>query len=49
MKEKEEEKEVSIVIDGELAYEHFKQVVEDGQVTMRVDKFMSTQIQVLYL
>ena len=44
MKEKEEEKESSILLDGELAYEHFKQVVEDGQVTMRVDKFMSTQI-----
>ena len=46
MKEKEEqqENEISVVIDGEVAYEHFKQVVEDGQVTMRVDKFMSTQI-----
>lgn len=46
MKEKEEEieKEISLLIDGEVAYEHFKHIVEEGQVTMRLDKFVSNQI-----
>jgi len=45
MKEKEEEEfEKPIEIDGEIAYEHFKQVVEENQLTMRIDKFVSSQI-----
>ena len=45
MKEKEEEEfEKPIEIDGEIAYEHHKQIVDDKQVTMRIDKFVSSQI-----
>ena len=45
MKENEEEiQENSVVVNGEVAYEHYKHVVEDKQVTMRIDKFVSNQI-----
>ena len=45
MKENEEEiQENSVVVNGEVAYEHYKHVVEDNQVTMRIDKFVSNQI-----
>jgi|TARA_B110000003_G_scaffold126247_1_gene128334 23S rRNA pseudouridine1911/1915/1917 synthase len=45
VKENEEEiQENSVVVNGEVAYEHYKHVVEDKQVTMRIDKFVSNQI-----
>ena len=42
MKDKEEEK--IIHIDGEEVYEHHKQIVDDNQITMRIDKFIVNQI-----
>ncbi len=42
MKDKEEEK--IIHIDGEKVYEHHKQIVDDNQITMRIDKFIVNQI-----
>ena len=42
MKEKEEEK--IIHIDGENVYEHHKQIVDDNQISMRIDKFIVNQI-----
>lgn len=42
MKDKEEEK--IIHIDGEEVYEHHKQIVDDKQISMRVDKFIVNQI-----
>ena len=44
MKEKEEAFEKPIDVNGEMAYEHHKQVVDDNQVTMRIDKFIANQI-----
>ena len=43
MKEKEEA-ENPIDIDGEIAYEHHKQIVGDNQITMRIDKFIANQL-----
>ena len=43
MKEKEKE-ENPIHIDGEIAYEHHNQIVDDNQVTMRIDKFIANQL-----
>ena len=43
MKDKEEV-EKPIDIDGEIAYEHHKQIVGDNQITMRIDKFIVNQI-----
>ena len=42
MKDKEEEK--IIHIDGGEVYEHHKQIVDDNQITMRIDKFIVNQI-----
>ena len=42
MKDKEEEK--IIHIDGREVYEHHKQIVDDNQITMRIDKFIVNQI-----
>ena len=42
MKDKEEEK--TIHVDGEEVYEHHKQIVDDNQITMRIDKFIVNQI-----
>ena len=42
MKDKEEEK--TIHIDGEEVHEHHKQIVDDNQITMRIDKFIVNQI-----
>ena len=42
MKYKEEEK--IIHIDGEEVYEHHKQIVDDNQISMRIDKFIVNQI-----
>ena len=42
MKDKEEEK--IIYIDGGEVYEHHKQIVDDNQITMRIDKFIVNQI-----
>ena len=42
MKDKEEEK--IIYVDGEEVYEHHKQIVDDNQITMRIDKFIVNQI-----
>jgi 23S rRNA pseudouridine1911/1915/1917 synthase len=43
MKEKKEA-ENPIDIDGEIAYEHHKQIVGDNQITMRIDKFIANQL-----
>ena len=43
MKEKHEV-EKPIDIDGEIAYEHHKQIVGDNQITMRIDKFIANQL-----
>ena len=43
MKEKEEV-EKPIHIDGDIAYEHHKQIVDDNQVAMRIDKFIANQL-----
>tara|TARA_B100001093_G_scaffold415171_1_gene405508 strand:+ start:16638 stop:17702 length:1065 start_codon:yes stop_codon:yes gene_type:complete len=42
MKDKEEEK--IIHIDGGEVYEHHNQIVDDNQITMRIDKFIVNQI-----
>ena len=42
MKDKEEKK--IIHIDGGEVYEHHKQIVDDNQITMRIDKFIVNQI-----
>ncbi len=42
MKNKEEEK--IIHIDSGQVYEHHKQIVDDNQITMRIDKFIVNQI-----
>ena len=41
---KDEEEEKTIHIDGEEVYEHHKQIVDDNQITMRIDKFIVNQI-----
>ena len=41
---KDEEEEKIIHIDGEEVYEHHKQIVDDNQITMRIDKFIVNQI-----
>ena len=43
MKGKEEEK--IIHIGGEKVYEHHKQIVDDNQISMRIDKFIVNQIE----
>ena len=43
MKDKDEV-EKPIDIDGEIAYEHYKQIVDDNQVAMRIDKFIVNQL-----
>ena len=44
IKMKDEEEEKTIHIDGEEVYEHHKQIVDDNQITMRIDKFIVNQI-----
>ena len=44
IKMKDEEEEKIIHIDGEEVYEHHKQIVDDNQITMRIDKFIVNQI-----
>ena len=42
MKDQEEEKPIHI--DGEIVYEHHKQIGDDNQVLMRIDKFIVNQM-----
>ncbi len=42
MKDQEEGKPIHI--DGEIVYEHHKQIVDDNQVLMRIDKFIVNQL-----
>lgn len=44
MKENEEEFEKQVEVNGTIAYEHHKQIVDDHQITMRIDKFIANQI-----
>ena len=41
---KDKEKEEIIHLDNDQVYEHHKQIVDDNQITMRIDKFIVNQI-----